>query len=60
MALNDEATLMVLDRALGDQMSRAFLDDLGHSQEIRIEEFRTRSWLQRLAERGANWLTRLL
>jgi cardiolipin synthase len=60
MALNDEATLMVLDRALGDQMSRAFLDDLRHSHEIRIEEFRTRSWVQRLAERGANWLTRLL
>ena len=60
MALNDEATLMVLDRPMGDEMNRAFLDDLGHSQEIRMEEFRTRSWLQRFAERGANWLTRLL
>jgi cardiolipin synthase len=60
MALNDEATLMVLDRTLGDEMNRAFLDDLEHSQEIRADEFRTRSWLQRLAERGANWLTRLL
>jgi cardiolipin synthase len=60
MALNDEATLMVLDRALGAEMNRVFLDDLRHSQEIRVEEFRTRSWHQRLAERGANWLTRLL
>jgi cardiolipin synthase len=60
MALNDEATLMVLDRALGDEMNRAFLDDLEHSQEIRMDAFRTRSWLQRFAERGANWLTRLL
>jgi cardiolipin synthase len=60
MALNDEATLMVLDRALGDEMNRAFLDDLRHSQEIGMEAFRTRSWLQRFAERGANWLIRLL
>jgi cardiolipin synthase len=60
MALNDEATLMVLDQALGDEMNRTFFNDLAHSQEIRVEEFRTRSWLQRLAERGASWLTRLL
>jgi cardiolipin synthase A/B len=60
MALNDEATLMVLDRALGDEMNRAFFDDLRHSQEVGIEAFRARPWLQRLAERGANWLNRLL
>jgi hypothetical protein len=41
-------------------MSRVFLDDLRHAQEITIDVFRSRSWLQRLAERGANWLTRLL
>jgi cardiolipin synthase len=60
MSLNDEANLMVLDRTLGSEMDRAFLEDLNHSREITIEEFRTRSWLERLAERGANWLTRLL
>ena len=60
MALNDEATLMVLDRALGGEMNRVFLDDLRQSHEIGIEAFRARPWLQRLAERGANWLTRLL
>lgn len=60
MALNDEATLMVLDRTLGDEMIRIFLDDLGHAQEITVEAFRARSWLQRIAERGASWLTRLL
>ncbi len=60
MALNDEATLMVLDRTLGNEMDRAFLEDLNHSREITIEKFRKRSWLERLAERGANWLTRLL
>ena len=60
MALNDEATLMVLDRELGDGMNRTFLDDLGHAQEITLASFRARSWLQRLSERGANWFTRLL
>jgi phosphatidylserine/phosphatidylglycerophosphate/cardiolipin synthase-like enzyme len=60
MALNDESTLMVLDRALGDGMNRTFFDDLRDAQEITREAFRTRSWLQRIGERGANWLTRLL
>ena len=60
MALNDEATLMVLDRKLGDDMNRRFLEDLRHAQEIDAEVFHARSWLQRIGERGANWLTRLL
>ena len=60
MALNDEATLMVLDPAVGDQMNRVFLDDLRDAQEITLEAFQRRSWLQRMAERGARWFTRLL
>jgi len=60
MALNDEATLMVLDRKLGDEMNRMFFEDLRQAQEITVEAFGSRSWIQRLAERGANWLTRLL
>ena len=60
MALNDEATLMVLDRTVGEQMDRIFLDDLRHAEEITVAGFRARSWFQRIAERGANWLTRLL
>ena len=60
MALNDEATLMVLDRSAGQNMTRIFLDDLRHAEEITIEAFRRRSWLQRFAEWSANALTRLL
>jgi cardiolipin synthase len=60
MALNDEATLMVLDRTGGQQMDRIFLDDLRHAEEITLDPFRRRSWLERLAEWGANSLTRLL
>jgi cardiolipin synthase len=60
MALNDEATLMVLDRTLGEEMNRRFLEDLRHSEEIGVDAFRARSPLQKVVERGANWLTRLL
>jgi len=60
MALNDESTLMVLDRKLGAEMDRIFLGDLQHAQEITAASFRRRSWLQRIAERGANLITRLL
>jgi cardiolipin synthase len=60
MALNDEATLMVLDRTAGQNMERIFLDDLRHAEEVTLATFRKRSWLRRIAEWGANFLTRLL
>jgi cardiolipin synthase len=60
MALNDEATLMVLDRTAGRQMEQVFLEDLRYAEEITAEGFRRRSWFQRLAERGASLFTRLL
>lgn len=60
MALNDEANLMVLDRTLGDEMHRIFLDDLRHAREISLDTFRARPWLHRIAETAANWMTRLL
>lgn len=60
MALNDEATLMVLDRAAGHHMEQVFLEDLRYAAEITAEGFRQRSWLQRAAERGARFFTRLL
>ena len=60
MALNDESNLMVLDRTVGGEMNRMFRDDLQHAREIRLDTFNARSWFQRMAERGANWLTRLL
>ena len=53
-------TLMVLDRGLGAQMIRLFLDDLQHATEITRAEFSRRPWRTRLAERAANLLTRIL
>jgi cardiolipin synthase A/B len=60
LALNNEATLMVRDRRIGQQMDGIFLDDLRRSKEITVEDFGRRSWLQRITERTANLLTRLL
>lgn len=51
---------MVLDRTVGAQMDRIFMDDLGYADEITEARFRQRSWFQRVAERGANLITRLL
>jgi len=60
LALNDEATLMVLDQTIGQQMDRVFLDDLRYSEEITLAGFRQRSWLERIAERAASLFERLL
>jgi cardiolipin synthase len=60
MALNDEATLMVLDATIGKQMDHIFLDDLGSAEEVTIAAFRGRSWLQQFREWGANLFTRML
>ncbi len=60
LALNDEVTLMVLDRHIGGRMSAIFLDDLKYSQEITAERFARRPWTERVLEWGANLITRLL
>jgi cardiolipin synthase len=60
LALNDEATLMVLDSAAGQRMEAVFFDDLKHSLEIDLEVFRRRPWYRRLAEWAANLVTPLL
>ena len=60
LALNDEATLMALDRTIGQQMDQVFLDDLRSSEEITLARFRQRSWLEHVAERAANLFERFL
>jgi len=60
MALNDEATLMVWDPAIGEQMNHIFADDLRHAREVTAETFGRRSWVQRMLERGASSIDRLL
>jgi hypothetical protein len=41
-------------------MNRIFFDDLRYAQEISAVSFGRRSWIERLVERGARLLTRLL
>jgi cardiolipin synthase len=60
LALNDEATLMVLDREVGGRMEEIFLDDLRYADEITLTHFGRRSWTERLAEQVAHLIARLL
>lgn len=60
LALNSETTLLVLDDRTGAVMDSLFLADLELSEEIALERFRRRSWIQRLFERGAGLLSRAL
>jgi cardiolipin synthase len=60
LALNDEVTLMVLDSTFGARMDSLFLDDLRYASPIDAARFRTRPWTERVAEWGANLVTRLL
>ena len=60
MALNDESTLMVLDRSIGEEMNRIFLGDLRYAKEITAATFGRRPWFERIIERGAHLMTRLL
>lgn len=60
LAFNNESNLVVLDRGFGAAMDSTFFQDLGHAQEMKLEEFRSRSPWERLLEIGAVMLSRLL
>jgi len=60
LSLNDEATLMILDERVGRQMVAVFLDDLRHSEEIVLQRFRRRWWIERVAEDTSNAVARVL
>jgi cardiolipin synthase A/B len=60
LAFNNESNLVMLDSALGAQMQRTFLEDLGYAKEIKLDEFRRRPWWSKMLEWGANLLSRVL
>ena len=60
LMLNEEVTLMVLDKDFGQRMDSIFVADLEHSVEITAEEFDRRPWLDRVGEWAASLLTRVL
>jgi cardiolipin synthase len=60
LMLNDEVTLMVLDKDFGQRMDSIFVADLRHSIEITVGDFSRRPWLDRVGEWAASLLTRVL
>ena len=60
LAFNDESNLLVLDDGFGKTVRDMFLDDLTRSREVTLEEFRKRPVKERLYERGASLLARVL
>lgn len=60
LAFNNESNLCVLDSAVGAKMDSIFFADLRYSKEIKLDEFRKRSWTKKVVEWGANALSRVL
>jgi cardiolipin synthase len=60
LALNNETGFLVLDLRTGATMDSLFLRDLDQAREITLEEFRRRPAADRLRERGATLLVRVL
>lgn len=60
MAFNNEANLDVLDRGFGAEMDSVFMDDIQHSKEIKLDEFRKRGLVEKTLEWGAEKLWRVL
>ena len=59
-ALNDESVLMVHDPSVGEMLERVYRDDLTHTKEIRLDEWRRRPLHHRASERFATLFSRLL
>lgn len=60
LAFNNESNLVVLDPRFGAQMDSVFADDLRFATEMTPSRIALRPWWERLAERGASMLSRLL
>jgi cardiolipin synthase len=60
LALNDEATLVVLDSGFGGQMEAMFKNDLRQATPVAYAEFRQRPVTEHIKEWAANQITRVL
>src|SRR5688572_7213164 len=60
LSFNEEVSLLALDSTLGALLDRMFFEDLKHANEIKLEEFRKRPLKQKLVERVAYALWRVL
>ena len=60
MILNDEVALMYDSPAIGEQLTRIFLDDLERSTEIDLDEFRKRPRHEKALEQATRLISHLL
>ncbi|HUQ81688.1 MAG TPA: phospholipase D-like domain-containing protein [Gemmatimonadaceae bacterium] len=60
LAFNDESNLLVLDDTFGGAVQKMFLDDLTRAEEVTLAEFRQRPAKERVYERGASLIARVL
>jgi cardiolipin synthase A/B len=60
LVFNDESVLVGLDRRYGAQLDSIFFEDIKYAKEIKLAEFSKRSWGERVLERSAILLSRVL
>jgi cardiolipin synthase len=60
LSFNEEANLLALDSTLGASLDRMFFEDLKYATEIKLEEFRRRPLKEKLVERAAYAMWRVL
>jgi cardiolipin synthase len=60
LVFNDVSMLVGLDSRYGAQLDSIFLEDIKFAKEIKLEEFRRRSWTERVIETASVLLSRVL
>lgn len=60
MSFNEESNLVVLDRGAAAQMENYFIEDLGYSEEIKLDTFAKRGLFERAAEKACHLIWRVL
>ena len=60
LSFNEEANLLALDSTLGASLETMFFEDLQHSEEVVLAQFKQRSWRTRILEQGAHAMWRIL
>lgn len=60
LVFNDESMLVALDRRYGAALDSIFFEDIKYAKEIKLDEFRKRPWTEKMIEKGATLLSRVL
>jgi cardiolipin synthase len=60
ISFNDETTLLAVDTDLGTRLETLFAEDLDYADEITLESHHARGFVDRMKERGASLVSRVL